>query len=71
MLELTRHYGDTLGSYKRALKELRGSVPALDFYVHDQWEPEQILPWHHLAGPLPLATLAKHRASAAAWFEGS
>ncbi|GBF84906.1 B12-binding domain-containing radical SAM protein [Aphanothece sacrum] len=60
LLELTRHYGDSLGSYKRAFKELKGKLPPLEFYVHDNWKTEQILPWHHLKGPLPQATLIKH-----------
>jgi radical SAM superfamily enzyme YgiQ (UPF0313 family) len=64
LLELTRGYGDTLGSYRRAFKELKGQLPPLDFYVHDEWPTEQILPWEHLAGPLPKATLVKHLAEA-------
>lgn len=60
LLLLTRHYGDTLGSYKRAFKELRGKLPELDFYVYRDWSTEQILPWNHLKGPLPQATLIKH-----------
>lgn len=64
LLELTRHYGDTLGSYKRAFKELRGQLPPLDFYVHQTWPTSQTLPWSHLAGPLPVATLQKHLATA-------
>jgi radical SAM superfamily enzyme YgiQ (UPF0313 family) len=68
-LELTRHYGDSLGSYRRAFKELRGKLPGLDFYVHDDWNHEQVLPWSHLQGPLPQATLLKHLASAEAYFK--
>jgi radical SAM superfamily enzyme YgiQ (UPF0313 family) len=60
LLELTRHYGDTLGSYRRAFKELRGALPDLEFYVHANWQPGQTLPWSHLQGPLPQATLLKH-----------
>ena len=60
LLELTRSYGDTLGSYRRAFKTLRGKLPPLDFYVHQQWPTHQILPWEHLAGPLPKETLVKH-----------
>jgi len=37
LLLLTRIYGDTLGSYKRAFKELKGQLPSLDYYVHDNW----------------------------------
>ncbi|MEO1145067.1 MAG: radical SAM protein [Cyanobacteria bacterium J06638_22] len=64
LLERVRHYGDTLGSYRRAFKDLRGQLPPLDYYVHTDWELEQTLPWEHLHGPLPKATLLKHRESA-------
>lgn len=64
LLELVRHYGDSLGSYRRAFKELRGTLPELEFYVHTQWSIEQPLPWDHLQGPLPKSTLIKHRSSA-------
>ncbi len=64
LLELTRGYGDTLGSYRRAFKELKGQLPPLDFYVHDEWPVDRVLPWEHLAGPLPKATLVKHLAEA-------
>lgn len=61
LLEKTRHYGDTLGSYKRAFKELRGQLPPLEDYVHAPWGEDRLLPWQHLHGPLPLGTLQKHR----------
>jgi radical SAM superfamily enzyme YgiQ (UPF0313 family) len=64
LLELVRHYGDTLGSYRRAFKELRGQLPEMDFYVFQEWELDQVLPWSHLKGPLPEATLKKHLAEA-------
>lgn len=64
LLELTRDFGDSLGSYKRAFKQLKGQIPNLDFYVHNNWSTEQILPWHHLQGPLPQSTLIKHLAEA-------
>ncbi|MBK1988823.1 radical SAM protein [Sphaerospermopsis aphanizomenoides BCCUSP55] len=60
LLELTRDFGDSLGSYKRAFKELKGKIPDLDFYVYSHWSTEQILPWNHLQGPLPQSTLVKH-----------
>jgi radical SAM superfamily enzyme YgiQ (UPF0313 family) len=68
LLELTRHYGDSLGSYRRAFKELRGQLPDLDYYIHASWSLEQVLPWNHLQGPLPTATLQKHLADATAHF---
>lgn len=64
LLELVRNYGDTLGSYRRAFKELRGTLPDLDFYVFQNWEQDQVLPWEHIQGPLPKATLQKHLSSA-------
>jgi radical SAM superfamily enzyme YgiQ (UPF0313 family) len=64
LLELTRHYGDSLGSYRRAFKELRGKLPSLDFYVHDHWQSDRVLPWSHLKGPLAPETLQKHLATA-------
>jgi radical SAM superfamily enzyme YgiQ (UPF0313 family) len=69
LLELTRHYGDSLGSYRRAFKELRGKLPNLDHYVYTDWQLEQTLPWSHLQGPLPQATLLKHLASAREHFK--
>jgi radical SAM superfamily enzyme YgiQ (UPF0313 family) len=68
VLELTREYGDSLGSYKRAFKELKGQVPPLDFYVHQNWSAQDLLPWSHIQGPLPVHTLIKHlEASAEHW----
>jgi radical SAM superfamily enzyme YgiQ (UPF0313 family) len=66
VLELTREYGDSLGSYKRAFKELQGQVPPLDFYVHQDWPVDRPLPWSHIQGPLPIATLIKHLETSAA-----
>jgi len=60
LLELTREYGDTLGSYKRAFKELKGKIPPLDFYVYQDWKTDQILPWQHLQTNLSTDTLIKH-----------
>jgi radical SAM superfamily enzyme YgiQ (UPF0313 family) len=68
LLELTRDFGDSLGSYKRAFKQLKGQIPDLDFYVHNQWSTEQVLPWNHLQGPLPQSTLLKHLAEAMSHF---
>ena len=60
LFKLTRHYGNSLGSYKRAFKELKGEIPSLEYYVHSIWKTDQILPWSHLKGPLPHTTLVKH-----------
>ncbi|MGH7998792.1 MAG: B12-binding domain-containing radical SAM protein [Brasilonema sp.] len=68
LLELTRNFGDSLGSYKRAFKQLKGQIPDLDFYVHTNWSTDQVLPWNHLQGPLPQSTLLKHLADATSHF---
>jgi hypothetical protein len=60
LLALTRFYGDSLGSFRRAFKELRGQIPDLDFYVFRNWSLDQVLPWNHLQGALPTTTLIKH-----------
>ena len=64
LLERVRHYGDSLGSYRRAFKEMRGELPELSFYVYDTWPTDQVLPWQHIQGGLPQATLVKHLESA-------
>ncbi|MFE4106720.1 B12-binding domain-containing radical SAM protein [Almyronema epifaneia] len=68
LLMLVRHYGESLGSYRRAFKELRGQLPPLEFYVYQDWQPQQVLPWEHIQGPLPKVTLLKHLSAATAHF---
>ena len=61
LLLLTREFGDSVGSYKRAFKQLKGQIPTLDYYVRDHWAAEtRVLPWQHLQGALPEKTLIKH-----------
>lgn len=60
LLERARHYGESVGSYRRAFKDLRGQLPPFEFYVFQDWQPHQVLPWSHLQGPLSEATLWKH-----------
>jgi radical SAM superfamily enzyme YgiQ (UPF0313 family) len=60
LLQQVRDYGDSLGSYRRAFKALRGQLPPLEYYVHETWATDQILPWQHLQTALPAATLLKH-----------
>ncbi|PPT10540.1 hypothetical protein CKA32_006226 [Geitlerinema sp. FC II] len=67
VLELVRGYGDSIGSYKRAFKQLRGKLPSLDDYVRNDYESDRVLPWHHLQGPLPPETLLKHLEDARKW----
>lgn len=66
LLLLVREYGDSLGSFRRAFKELRGTLPPMEYYVHASYDVgSTVLPWQHLHGPLPEATLVQHYESAA------
>ncbi len=65
----------SLGSWKRAYREAvsgppgPGALPpppAWDNLVHGRWSSEVVLPWEHLHGPLPVATLRAHRQEALA-----
>jgi radical SAM superfamily enzyme YgiQ (UPF0313 family) len=40
--------------------------PPWEEVIHATWERERVLPWQHLEGPLPAATLVKHHAEALA-----
>jgi radical SAM superfamily enzyme YgiQ (UPF0313 family) len=72
---------DSLGGWKKAYRAvLSGDAadrrvsrstdtrppPAWETVIHSTWSPERVLPWHHLEGPLPSSTLAKHRQEALA-----
>ncbi len=61
-------YGGSLGAYRRAFKDAApGTLPALDHYVFRTGTPGgDTLPWGHLRGSLPEATLAAHAAEAEA-----
>ena len=63
-----------LGGWKRAYRAVRAGecdvaaappplapLPAWEEVVHERWAAERVLPWQHLEGPLPAATLWRHR----------
>jgi radical SAM superfamily enzyme YgiQ (UPF0313 family) len=64
LLVAARDGGDSLGALRRAARELEGTLPGLDYYAHRDVDPLDpgtgALPWSHLHGPLPEATLVKH-----------
>ncbi|MFM8524694.1 MAG: B12-binding domain-containing radical SAM protein [Cyanobacteriota bacterium] len=35
--------------------------PPWDSVIHEAWSTDRVLPWAHLQGPLPVATLIRHR----------
>ncbi|MEN9249253.1 MAG: radical SAM protein [Gloeomargarita sp. GXS_bins_116] len=61
VLLLTRDYGVSWGGIRRAFKELQDQLPPPDFYVHQDWPPDLVLPWQHLTGTVSLAMLHQHR----------
>eukprot|EP00898_Chlorokybus_atmophyticus_P001297 jgi/Chlat1/2168/Chrsp17S02848 len=65
VLLAVRGFGDSYGSYRRAFKEMKGQLPPMEHYIHDNWKPgATILPWSHLQGALPEQTLVKHQEEA-------
>ncbi|MFT0813988.1 B12-binding domain-containing radical SAM protein [Synechococcus sp. OH20] len=64
VLQLARQWGESLGSFRRAFKELKGQLPPLDYYVHSDWDPVDPLPWQHIEGPLTPERLLQHRQEA-------
>jgi hypothetical protein len=67
----------SLGSWKRAYREALSlppgpgappPPPAWDNLVHGRWSSGAVLPWGHLRGPLPAATLRAHREEALATY---
>ena len=54
-------------AYRAAVEDSRSAPeapPAWDDVIHSTWNTERVLPWAHLEGPLPTATLAKHLSEA-------
>jgi radical SAM superfamily enzyme YgiQ (UPF0313 family) len=75
VLALARGRHGSLGGWKRAYREAQASgvlaeapalppPPAWEEVVHADWPEDRPLPWDHLQGPLPRATLAAHRRGA-------
>ncbi|MEB3241265.1 MAG: radical SAM protein [Synechococcus sp.] len=64
VIAAVRGKSDSQGSWKRAYKELKQNLPPWEEVIHARWDDQRVLPWSHLEGPLPVATLAKHRAEA-------
>ncbi|MDX2271638.1 MAG: radical SAM protein [Cyanobacteriota bacterium] len=65
VLELARGFGDSLGSYRRAFKALRGELPPLDHYVFAHWSTDDPLPWGHVQGSLSPERLIDHQQQSA------
>ena len=64
---------ESLGGWKQAyrtvMEDSRSATeapPPWEEVIHTTWSTERVLPWAHLEGPLPTATLAKHHNEALA-----
>jgi len=64
---------ESLGGWKQAyrtvMEDSRSAAEAplpWEEVIHTTWSTERVLPWAHLEGPLPTATLAKHHNEALA-----
>lgn len=61
VLELVSSYGDSLGSFRRAFKELGGKVPPLEHYAFEDWPIDAVLPWQHLQTAIPESRILSAR----------
>jgi len=61
--------GGWKASYRNVCEQREGNLPPLPSWqetIHGLWDADRVLPWEHLEGPLPKATLARHRQEALA-----
>ncbi|MEB3255255.1 MAG: radical SAM protein [Synechococcaceae cyanobacterium] len=73
VIAAVRSAPSSLGSWKRAYREAQAShglppPPAWAALVQGVWSAEAVLPWQHLRGPLPPATLRQHHDEALATY---
>ncbi|MEO1002144.1 MAG: radical SAM protein [Cyanobacteria bacterium J06638_7] len=72
---------ESLGGWKQAYRAVQAGAftapacsgespplppPPWEEVIHTTWSDDRVLPWHHLEGPLPPATLLRHRQEALA-----
>jgi radical SAM superfamily enzyme YgiQ (UPF0313 family) len=58
---------ESLGGWKEAYRDARAGEqppPPWEEVIHAVWADRRVLPWDHLEGPLPKATLQRHRLEA-------
>ncbi len=58
---------ESLGGWKQAYRAVlenshptTAAPPPWDDVIHADWDPDRVLPWQHLEGPLPVKTLLQH-----------
>ncbi len=69
VIEAVRGAENTLGSWKKAYKEIQNNphdfihndkLPLWDEVIHNEWNSKRKLPWMHLQGPLTSEQLREH-----------
>lgn len=68
VLEKAAEYGSSAGSIKRAMKELKGQLPPLEYYAHEEWPLDAVLPWSAVQMSLSNDLLKEHRDEALSYF---
>lgn len=68
VLEQVSAYGDSLGSFRRAFKELKSELPPMEHYVFDDWPIDAVLPWSHLRTAVSPQRILEARKAAEAYF---
>jgi hypothetical protein len=65
-----RGHHEQLGGWKKAYREIASQpvnggapLPPWEEVIHARWNTERVLPWTHLGGGLPKATLISHNAA--------
>lgn len=51
---------ESLGTWKKAMKDYREHVPPLEYYANRDIKEEEVLPWSHIANDDKIAFLARH-----------
>ncbi len=51
---------ESLGSWKKALRDHRDRVPSLEFYAYRDIIEDEVLPWAHIANEEKIAFLSRH-----------
>eukprot|EP00189_Rhodosorus_marinus_P001438 CAMPEP_0113955852 /NCGR_PEP_ID=MMETSP0011_2-20120614/1661_1 /TAXON_ID=101924 /ORGANISM="Rhodosorus marinus" /LENGTH=588 /DNA_ID=CAMNT_0000965783 /DNA_START=116 /DNA_END=1882 /DNA_ORIENTATION=+ /assembly_acc=CAM_ASM_000156 len=64
VLEKAAEYGGSQGSIKRAMKDLKGQLPPLQYYAHEEWDISTCLPWSAVQMSLSENLLRDHREQA-------
>jgi hypothetical protein len=71
VLEAVTGYGDSLGSFRRAFKDLKRELPPLEHYVYEDWPINTVLPWNHLRTSISPSTILQRKLSSEEYFRST